>query len=956
MANSPINPKKPNGSRLKTLIGINDFAANLLKQKKKRVRLESKYQQVQDKLSERRKLSDKEKRQESKKDLSLKGKLGKNIQKTQLGIGGFFFGILKAIVAYKAVEWASKPENLKAVQGLAKGFINLFKFFNFFVGGSIDNALSGIHDLLFGGTILERFVGLFRGIIGIIGLFTLRRYVKNPLKLIKDLNFVIKNSGKILDIFKAFATSGIKGGADALVKGLSKSAGLFKHGLTRGLARGFLSIFGKGGVKLLSRLFTPLKNIALGMFKAGAKRTVAGIPVVGPLIDLGLNLLFGDPLDKALFKAAGSTLGMSLGGLLMGALGSVIPGAGTVAGAAAGAAAGGLAGDWAASKLYDMFKSKKSDVPELAVGGIVTRPTTAMIGEAGPEAVIPLASIFSGGILQGPLSVIGASMIGGVNALLMSMGPVGNLVRPFASQLFASYVRDYGVKNFTFSSDLGKKSAKSLDMNKMSKDDSELSKVIGTSGIRLIKTKDSKPKTRYNSGNTIREILADIFNNVMNLESTTTATKSGTQPSDKDALDASGVPGSDHQEKAFNYFIKLGLSKEHAAGIVGNLMIESYTDIRPNADNGSHRGIAQWDKQHRWPTLVAWANNKNKDPNKFETQLEYLSIESGYLRKFKSTSVSSVDHATQEWEELFERSGGQALDTRKKYARSVLQKYAKMQTGGMVSRGDITSQFSNKESFRKKPHEGVDIGFSSGTPLSFALGGKFIAVGRTSSKERESNGGYGQYMDVQLSDGKIARLAHLSSIPSWVQQGKEFNPNTIIALSGGIPGAAGSGRSGGAHLHLEQHTTKKDLAETLNGKVDPLKSGIFSLLRKGGSSETKSESPSATSPSTTTVPETKPEESLSLEAANKIATMLGQLYKGLGGVPKTDINGLWAKSMDLVQSRKQLPFMSDIYMITPSSTVMNNLNVLMPLPSDQPDVLNNSFANLDSPSFIQRRL
>ena len=31
-----------------------------------------------------------------------------------------------------------------------------------------------------------------------------------------------------------------------------------------------------------------------------------------------------------------------------------------------------------------------SAVPSLAAGGIVNRPTTALIGEAGPEAVVPL--------------------------------------------------------------------------------------------------------------------------------------------------------------------------------------------------------------------------------------------------------------------------------------------------------------------------------------------------------------------------------------------------------------------------------------------------------------------------------------------------------------------------------------------------------------------------------------
>ncbi len=46
------------------------------------------------------------------------------------------------------------------------------------------------------------------------------------------------------------------------------------------------------------------------------------------------------------------------------------------------------------SKGIDTTKVEKiiSDIPALARGGIVTRPTLAMIGEAGPEAVVPLSS------------------------------------------------------------------------------------------------------------------------------------------------------------------------------------------------------------------------------------------------------------------------------------------------------------------------------------------------------------------------------------------------------------------------------------------------------------------------------------------------------------------------------------------------------------------------------------
>jgi SLT domain-containing protein len=45
---------------------------------------------------------------------------------------------------------------------------------------------------------------------------------------------------------------------------------------------------------------------------------------------------------------------------------------------------------------FDGFRLDIPDIPRLAAGGIVTRPTLALIGEAGPEAVIPLGRGSSG--------------------------------------------------------------------------------------------------------------------------------------------------------------------------------------------------------------------------------------------------------------------------------------------------------------------------------------------------------------------------------------------------------------------------------------------------------------------------------------------------------------------------------------------------------------------------------
>ena len=72
----------------------------------------------------------------------------------------------------------------------------------------------------------------------------------------------------------------------------------------------------------------------------------ARIPVIGPLVDFGINLAFGDPLPKAATKAIFAAIFGAVGI----AAGSVVPGAGNVI----GGILGGLAGDIIGGVLYDM--------------------------------------------------------------------------------------------------------------------------------------------------------------------------------------------------------------------------------------------------------------------------------------------------------------------------------------------------------------------------------------------------------------------------------------------------------------------------------------------------------------------------------------------------------------------------------------------------------------------------
>jgi hypothetical protein len=73
----------------------------------------------------------------------------------------------------------------------------------------------------------------------------------------------------------------------------------------------------------------------------------------------------------------------------------------------------------------------RSSIPRMAEGGIVTAPTLALIGEAGPEAVVPLDRMATGGgvtiNVTGGLSTsaeIGESVVNALRAYSRSAGPL----------------------------------------------------------------------------------------------------------------------------------------------------------------------------------------------------------------------------------------------------------------------------------------------------------------------------------------------------------------------------------------------------------------------------------------------------------------------------------------------------------------------------------------------------
>ena len=147
---------------------------------------------------------------------------------------------------------------------------------------------------------------------------------------------------------------------------------------------------------------------------------------------------------------------------------------------------------------------------------------------------------------------------------------------------------------------------------------------------------------------------------------------------DQNYLGGGDFSGSSGQDQAMNYFMSQGMSKEQAAGIVGNLMQESGAGLDPKANNGTHRGIAQWDA-NRWAGFEKFAKQKGLDVNTREAQLQWIMEEmrtgSGGLgiKRFKQTKTAEEAAALflTDYERSGEKPGQHGYDNRLKNARAL---------------------------------------------------------------------------------------------------------------------------------------------------------------------------------------------------------------------------------------------------------------------------------------------
>jgi murein DD-endopeptidase MepM/ murein hydrolase activator NlpD len=261
--------------------------------------------------------------------------------------------------------------------------------------------------------------------------------------------------------------------------------------------------------------------------------------------------------------------------------------------------------------------------------------------------------------------------------------------------------------------------------------------------------------------------------------------------------------GSTNAEKAFNYFVQQqGLTAAGAAGIVGNMMLESGGNtekLDTHAHNdayGTHDGIVQWSTD-RWNALKS---HESGDPYSLSVQLDYVWYELNHTYtatlKFLKTATSARDAASAFNNgpplPAFEASGssGDPGNMREANAQKIFTKYGQGAGGSATASasGDCASTSSADISAYKNPlrdwknlkssrvDQGVDY---NGVGPVYAIGDGVIDFAGT-----HTGWPGGNYVSYALAGGpakgKEVYVSEDCALEAGITKGKHVTSDTIL--------------------------------------------------------------------------------------------------------------------------------------------------------------------------------
>lgn len=145
-------------------------------------------------------------------------------------------------------------------------------------------------------------------------------------------------------------------------------------------------------------------------------------------------------------------------------------------------------------------------------------------------------------------------------------------------------------------------------------------------------------------------------------------------------IDDEYLEGTTNAEKAYNYFMRLGYEPHIAAGIIGNLMIESGPgDLNPYAVNKAEgsKGIAQWNPAAgRLDSLQTFCNNANVPWESLYGQLSFIRYELEEVPEdfgfWPLMAAKDVEEATKVFMKKYEKPKPGSYEDRLAEARKIL--------------------------------------------------------------------------------------------------------------------------------------------------------------------------------------------------------------------------------------------------------------------------------------------
>ena len=151
-------------------------------------------------------------------------------------------------------------------------------------------------------------------------------------------------------------------------------------------------------------------------------------------------------------------------------------------------------------------------------------------------------------------------------------------------------------------------------------------------------------------------------------------------------------------------------------------------------------------------------------------------------------------------------------------------------------------------------HTGEDYAMPTGTALTMIAPGTVVHA----VKGDRYNAGYGEFVVVQLDDGRYVRLAHLDSIN--VKKGDKVGAGTGPNGTAKVIGRSGStGLGSGPHLHLDVAKSYDSNSYMVSGTTDPKSFIDGGGLVKGGKVTATGE---VTGPKSPAPPTSQPQETL----------------------------------------------------------------------------------------------